>query len=66
MRRSAENRGLVCDVHGVACFKPEKKAKWKHVKACSRSHQREVFCLFSVASHQSAAGSELEAARVTA
>lgn len=26
--------GLVCDVHGVACFKPEKRAKWKHVKAC--------------------------------
>lgn len=33
---------LVCDVHGVriqeggvACFKPEKKAKWKHVNARS-------------------------------
>lgn len=66
MRRLDGTRGLVWYVHGVACFKPEKKAKWKHVKACSRSHKREVFCLFSVASHQSAAGSELEATRVTA
>lgn len=34
-RVEKRERVLVCDVHGVACFKPEKKAKWKHVNACS-------------------------------
>lgn len=33
--------------------KPEKKARWKHVKACSRSYKRQVFCLFSVVLHSS-------------
>lgn len=44
-RRAEEReRALVCDGHGVACFKPEKKAKWKHVNACSLFVQEGVFC----------------------
>lgn len=39
-RRVEKREGATdCDVHGVACFKPEKKAKWKHVNACSSSTQ---------------------------
>lgn len=63
---------LVCDVHGVACFKPEKKAKWKHVNTRSSSFRKELvflprvfFFKWQVASHESASGWELKAARVT-
>lgn len=60
VRRVEErDRALVCDVHGVACFKPEKKAKWKHVNTCS-------YCFkWQVPSQESASGWELKAARVT-
>lgn len=58
-------------MHGVACFKPEKKAKWQHVNTRSLFIQEGTFAellFFSegqVPSHESASGSELEAARVT-
>ena len=45
-RFEERERVLVCDGHGVACFKPEKKAKWKHVNACS--FVGEGNCLFLV------------------
>lgn len=80
-RRGVEERErvVVCDVHGVACFKPEKKAKWKHGKTCSLlifegtcvfaalSRDCFIYIFFKrqVPSHQSASGSELKAARVT-
>lgn len=45
--RGVEKRegALVCDVHGVACFKPEKKAKWKHVNTRSCSFKKELVFL---------------------
>lgn len=61
-------------MHGVACFKPEKKAKWKHVNTRSLFIQEKKTCVslsfsfflnWQVPSHESASGSELEAARVT-
>lgn len=66
------DRVLVCDVHGVACFEPEKKAKWKHVNACFVFIQEGTFChvkLFSflfewqVPFHKSASESECKDAR---
>lgn len=59
IREARKAKALVCDVHEVACFKPEKKAKWKHVNTCS--------CCFKwqVPSQESASGWELKAARVT-
>lgn len=58
---------LVCDGHGVACFKPEKKAKWKHVNVCSlfvqEKKKKKVY--FFLPFHRSASESELKAARVT-
>lgn len=76
---------LACDVHGVrirggglACFKPEKKARWKHVNARSLFIQ-DGTCLFhhvifffflllfkwQVPTQGSASGPELKAAGVT-
>lgn len=71
-RVERKERALVCDVHGVACFKPEKKAKWKHVNTCSLFIQQGTkyvvllfFFKWQVPSHVSASVSELKAARVT-
>lgn len=45
-RRVEKREGaLVCDVHGVACFKPEKKAKWKHVNTRSCSFKKKLVFL---------------------